>query len=710
MKNKKKTTNKDIINLEDTSEIKLDEKDFEKEEKTNKKRKKETVKKENDLKGEKETIEEKREKVKKEIKLTEEDKIIKENKMKRSKLNIFLLIVCLLTVILYSINAYLKIDLTNTLEIVKNIGFILILLIVILMMFKVNNKKCTPYLLILTIILIIYFVFSISYAKETNIYVPDFINKSITEVIEFTERNNLELIQLYEYSDTIPKNNIIMQEYGINTKISDIKSFTVTISDGPNYDKEIIVSNLTGFMYDDVMKYIKENFLNNVEIEFVKSDIPKDTVISQVGSGSLKRNSKILITFSLGNEEMESVSVKDLTNLSLFEATSYLKRYNINYELEYDYSDKTEKGNVIKQSVVNEIVTDKLVLTISLGKKITIPNLKAMKTEDIVKWALENKIKLEKLEIYDKETPLGSVIEVSHSENDNIDEGETLTLTISKGSMVMPKVTNLSEFKLWANENNINYEEVYEFSDTIKNGEIIKVSPEANTKITENDTVVITISKGKSTTIPNLVGLSKSSIQSKCQSANLTCTFTYGGYTESTNKDISLKQSKKSGTVVSEGTNVTITLSSGIYEKVSVPSFVGKSKQEITNSCNSLGIKCDFTYNNTYSNEDKDIAIKQDKTGSLIKGSTVSITLSIGPAKTYTIIIDGSLLSLGNPEQTKKTLQSKLENACPGVKFNFSFKAVNSGIGYLNPDSQVKVGSNSFVQGKTYNVIINSSN
>ena len=57
MKNKKKTTNKDIINLEDTSEIKLDEKDFEKEEKPNKKRKKETVKKENDLKCEKETIE-----------------------------------------------------------------------------------------------------------------------------------------------------------------------------------------------------------------------------------------------------------------------------------------------------------------------------------------------------------------------------------------------------------------------------------------------------------------------------------------------------------------------------------------------------------------------------------------------------------------------------------------------------------------------------
>ena len=60
--------------------------------------------------------------------------------------------------------------------------------------------------------------------------------------------------------------------------------------------------------------------------------------------------------------------------------------------------------------------------------------------------------------------------------------------------------------------------------------------------------------------------------------------------------------------------------------------------------------------------------------------------------------------------QTKKTLKSKLESACPGVTFTFSFKAVNSGIGYLNQNSQVKVGSNTFTQGKTYNVIINSSN
>ena len=408
--------------------------------------------------------------------------------------------------------------------------------------------------------------------------------------------------------------------------------------------------------------------------------------------------------------ETEQIPVKDLKNTSLFETTSYLKRYGIEYEIEYVHDSKIEKNYIISQDVVDKVVDGKLKLTVSLGKEITIPNLKEMKANEITKWASTMNIKIKYMEEYNKDLEVGSIIKINPEIGEKIEEESTVTITISKGSMIMPEVTNLSDFKLWANNNNIKYEEVYEFSNTYKNGEIIKTSPAPKTKITENDTIVITVSKGKSVTVPNLVGLSKTSIQTKCKSLNLSCTFTYGSYTEATKRDISLSQSKKNGTVVSEGTNILITLSSGIYEKVNVPSFVGKTKNQITTSCNSLGIKCNFKYNSTYSNQTKDTAISQDKTGSVIKGSTINITLSIGPAKTYTVIVDGSLLTLGNPEQTKKTLKAKLESACPGVTFQFSFKAVNSGIGYLNPNSQVKVGSNTFVQGKTYQVIINSSN
>lgn len=683
---KKKVKKENLINLSDDIEL---DKEIEETKKSN-------------IKEEKIEIKEKE--VKEEIKKEEKSKEIT-NTSNKSKFNVFLLIICLLIIIYLGITFYLSknYELTN---LIKTISFLGILFITIIVLFKTNTKKTTPYILLITFILIGYVVFQISYS-EKEIYVVDFINKDISEVIKFTDKYNLKLNTNTEYSDTVLKNHVIMQEYGINTLIKEIDTFNVTISLGPNYNKEVVVSNLTGFKYDDVMKYIKDNYLSNVEITFIKSDKEKDTVIEQVGSGSLKRCDLIKFVFSYGNEEIEPTIVKSLKGLSLFEATSYLKRYNIPYEIKYEYSDY-DVDTIVSQDIVDNIVSDKLTLVVSKGKKIIVPDLSKMTSLEITKWALENNVKVSFKEIYNKEYESGKIIETNYSKGDVIDS-EPLIITISKGSMVMPKIDDLATFKLWASENNINYEEVYEFNNDIAEGNLIKTNIKEGEKIIETDTIILTISKGKSVTIPNLVGKNKNTILKLCQDNNLTCSFTYGGLTDNVQKDISIKQSKPHGSVVSSKTNVLITLSSGIYEKVNVPSFIGKTKQEIQTTCNSLGIKCNFTYNNTYNDTLYDKCLSQDKTGTVIKGSTINITLSIGPAKTYSFVLDGSLLSIGNPEQTKKTLEKKLKEKCPGVNFNFSFVKTNTGIGLIHPSSQIKIGQNSVVQGKTYNVIIQSN-
>lgn len=637
-------------------------------------------------------------------------KEIKDNNQK-SKLSIFFLIISLIAVMGYSYHVYKSLDFKalEIIDIIKSFSFSLISLIVILILFKINNKKATLYIIFLSLLLIGYSVFSYSYAKEdVDLYVLDFINKDYSEVLAWTEKNNIDLNTLHEFSDTVEYNHVIMQNYGIDKLVSEIKTFTVTISDGPNENKEIVVPNFTGFKFDDVMKYIKENHLSNVEIEFIISDKERDTVIEQVGSGTMRRNDLIKFVFSYG-EEIETTEVKDLKGLSLFEATTYLKRYGIKYNLEYEFNDKVKRGYVISQDKVGEVV-ENITIKISKGKEIIVPNFSKMSTTEIAKWATSNNIKIKYESVYNKDYENGKFIKASANENDKIEEGSEIVITLSKGSIIMPEITNISEFKLWATSNNIHYEENLEFSTTIKSGELINVTPKAGEKITENDTIVLTISKGKSVTTPNLIGLTKNEITNKCKSIGLTCTFKYGGLTEKTKKDVSISQSKKSGLTVAEGTNITVTLSSGIVEKVNVPSFNGKSKSEIQSSCNSLGINCNFNYSNSFSSTPKDTAISQDKSGNMNKGSTINITLSKGSAQTYTVVIDGSLLSLGNPEQTKNTLKNKLQSSCPGVTFNFSFKPANSGIGYLNQDSQVKVGSNTFTEGKSYNVIINSSN
>ncbi len=735
----KKKEKKDVINLDDstpkevelvalenTVEIKEDIKsredklndpdyDFSLIDKKQRKRKKKELKEDNviSLQEEKEIVPDNSIN---EIKEDNDNFDIKENnqvKSEKSKLSIFLLILSLLVLIFYAFNIYKNLDKTN-LNIISlltstNVIFTLISFIVILILFKLNNKKTTPYVFFLTLVLIGYTMFSTSYSAKVDTYVLDFINKDIKEVMNWAKDNNLELEILHEYSDTVEKNHVIMQQYGITTLVKDIKtSFQVTISDGPNLDKEIIVPNMTGLTFDEVMKYIKDNSLSNVEIEFIKSDATRDTVIEQVGSGTMKRNAEIKFIFSYGPDELEKVPVKDLKNLSEFEATAYLKRYNIPYEIEYKHSNDIEKGYVISQSIIEKIVEDKLTLVISKGQEVIVPDLLNMTTNEITNWAMENNIDIKFIEEYNKEIETGKVIKASKEKGDTVAEDEVIEIVISKGSLKIPKIESLASFKIWANENNIKYEEQYEFSD-IKKDTIIKVFPEEGSNITTLDTVIITISRGKQVTVPNLTGLSKSSIETKCKEAKLSCTFTYGSYTESTKRDISLYQSKRQGTIVGEGTNVTITLSSGIYEKVNVPSFIGKTKQSIQSSCNSIGLTCNFTYNNKFSNEPKDTALSQDKTGTVIKGTTINITLSKGQAQTYNVVITGEYLSQGNPDKTKETLKSLLESKCPGVKFTFTFKPSNSGIGYLNENSQVKVGNNTLTEGNTYNIIINSN-
>ena len=73
------------------------------------------------------------------------------------------------------------------------------------------------------------------------------------------------------------------------------------------------------------------------QIYFIESYKVKDTVIDQSITGNIKRNDNLKIVFSYG-EEIETTEVKDLKGLSLFQTTTYLKRYGIKYNIEYiDY-------------------------------------------------------------------------------------------------------------------------------------------------------------------------------------------------------------------------------------------------------------------------------------------------------------------------------------------------------------------------------------
>lgn len=488
----------------------------------------------------------------------------------------------------------------------------------------------------------------ITLAKQETM--PNFINKNLTEVVKWANKNNITLTQIYETSDVTEEYGIISQDVTAGTLLKNVKEITVVVSEGPNYDKEVIVPNFIGKNVDDVIKFVEENYLSNVSIDFTFSDIERDQIMTQDKSGQIKRNDAVNFVASLGSEEdLAEVAMKNLVGEDLFHATTWVKRFGFKYVLEYKYSDNVEKGFVIKQSVESgkkaDPKTTEIVLIISRGPKIKVPDLTKYSVEKLTNWIVENSLRVEFNEAYDESIPIGEIISVSVNEGDTIEEGTLITVVISKGELRYEKFTTAAEFRAWAEKYGVSYKEEYEFNDDVASGSIIKSSHNEGDIIKNNDVVTIYISQGKSVRIPKFVGSNKSDISKKCSSLGLKCSFKYGGYSNSTAKDIAIAQSKRENSIVSSGTNVVITLSSG-------------------------------------------------------------------KAQSYSVTIQPEWLAAGSPDNTISKLRTELQKACPGVTFVFKKKAVNTGVGLLvsvSPSSAGSGGHYTFTQGGTYTLYIGSA-
>lgn len=396
------------------------------------------------------------------------------------------------------------------------------------------------------------------------------VDKSLSSAVKWTTDNKIDLEQIYEYSDVVSEYHVIYQNVKPGTKLKNVKKLILTISEGPNPSKEIIIPSMIGWESETVLKYIEDNHLTNIKVEFVKSTSKANTLIEQSKSGNVRRNEEIKFVFSYGEErDFSEIKLSNLTNKSKYEAMFYLAKNGIKYEFVYDFSDSIKKDNVISQNVEagtmisltgENVVTVKV--TISKGPKIIVPDLKAMSVEEVTSWIIKNKLKVEFKDAYDENIAENKIISASHNKGDAVSEGTVITITISNGKLRMPSFKSLSEFREWATKYNINYDEQHEFSDSVAIGDVIKYSYKKGDTIKNNDTIIVTISDGKKISVPSVIGLIKSAAGTKLKSAGLNYNFVYR-YNSNVEKGKVSNQSISAGSTVSAGTTVTVTISNG---------------------------------------------------------------------------------------------------------------------------------------------------
>ena len=575
--------------------------------------------------------------------------------------NVFTNTILFITIIISL--AYFFINILNSsisLNNMINITILVLFSIIYLSICLTYNKKNKFVILISSILLMVYFLLNISDSlniTSSNSKI-DFRGKSITEAVKWANKNHIKLDQDYEYSDMIPEYSIITQKVS-KDKNHNINKIKVSISEGPNPSKEIVVPSMVTWDSERVINYVKTNYLNNVNVEFIESDKVKDTVIEQNISGNIRRNDELKLTFSYGDEGNENdVKLIDFTNKSKFEIEFFMKQHHLNYNFEEDFSSKVKKGYGLTQDVkAGDIVSvnDKaIIITLSKGPKIKVPNLKNMSSSKITEWAVKNKLRIEYNDKYDDKVAEGYVIDVDKEKGDILEQGATIKVTLSRGKLKMPSFKSIDDFYEWADKYEVKYEIQREFSNSVKSGEVISYSVKTGKTIKNDEVIIVKVSDGDSCEVPNLKGLTKSEAISKLKKADLQYNFIYKS--SDSKKDKVLSQSISSGSSITCGTTVTVTLSSGKNGESNV------NKRENTNS-NSSNNNNNNSNNNTNNNNNG--------------GNNTPSTPSVPEKVCNSCVILKSLIASSTDgynscSSAAGNVKRNLEASCPGLTVNVS--------------------------------------
>ena len=403
----------------------------------------------------------------------------------------------------------------------------------------------------------------------TKSVVLDFRNQQVIKAMKWANSHNINLTTKYEYSDEFKENTVMKQSVKPDTLTSKVKSMEVVVSGGPNYDLEVNIPDMIGWNIDEVVKVIKKNKMDHVTIDYeFKDDIKRDEEFEQNKSGKMRRSDELKLKFSLGKEEdLEPVKLKDLTNMEEFDATLWLKRNGIKYDIVYEYNDDVKKDRVIKTDPKAGTVIKQSEMTVKIyvskGKKIKAPDFTKMSLEEIEKWANQNHMKINYSSEYSSNVKAGKVIRASVQKGDTVDEGTTIHVVTSKGPLKMISYgdDDVDKIRTFASEHGLQFVLNEEFNDDIEKGKIISVDKKPGQTLSQTETITVVVSLGKKRSIPNFIGMTRSDAKKTCENNGLSCTFNYAYSTKT--KDTVINQNKTAGSEVSDGTSVILTVSNG---------------------------------------------------------------------------------------------------------------------------------------------------
>lgn len=213
-------------------------------------------------------------------------------------------------------------------------------------------------------------------------------------------------------------------------------------------------------------------------------------------------------TDALSTTEQETIPMVNVVGLYKTAAEEQMKKNGFtNYTFKEQTDATVEKGYVISQSVDDGTAITKdtaITIVISSGKEMTsVPNVVNYEDSQATTLLEEAGLKVTHGYAYDDNVEKDHVISSDPVAGTEVEEGSTVKIIISNGKeqkkVVVPNLEGMSEADAAAKLTELNLvgAPMYEYSDTVKEGQVISQDPVVNTEVDEQSTVSYVVSKGQ---------------------------------------------------------------------------------------------------------------------------------------------------------------------------------------------------------------------
>ncbi|MGZ5360069.1 MAG: Stk1 family PASTA domain-containing Ser/Thr kinase [Solirubrobacterales bacterium] len=230
------------------------------------------------------------------------------------------------------------------------------------------------------------------------------------------------------------------------------------------------------------------------------------------------------------------------------------------------------------------------------------------------------------------QAPRNTVLEQDPLAGEKVDEGSSVTLTVSSGPSIVqvPDVSGLTERQATTRleEAGLLVDPGFGFSDTVPQGRAIGTEPVAGTSLPSGSTVKLTMSRGSNRVeVPNVIGLEDQRALSVLSDAELSGNIVQREDDAPAGQVVG--QSPGSGQLVRRGSTVTVFVSTGA---VSVPDVIGEVRKTAVNTLKKAGFVVSVSEQETEDPNQVGRVITQFPPGGSRGSRGDTVTISVGRA------------------------------------------------------------------------------